>query len=387
MSETARTWGLVLWAAAVVTTIVANMIRPGPGMEDIWPWAGGLLAFPIGALVVLVRSRRNTIGRLLAVVATAAGFDFGLTWLSVTFADQRWGAYAESFTIPASVGIFTGIFAILHLFPTGQPISVAHRRLFTAMLIWMGTAGVVGLFAPGAVGFSGRPNALGIAPAWTTTLFDLFALGLPLFGGGGLLVLFLRLRRAGPIERAQLKWFFTGAAVFAPVMFVVVLVPESGNRFWENATALVALLAFWSLPAAIVVAIVRYHLYDIDRLVSRSATYLVVAGVLTLIYVACVVALQAVVPAGSSQLSVAASTLAVAGLFAPVRSRVQQRLDRRFNRAHYEAGAITHEFARRLQQEIDLETIQTDLLRAVAGTVQPGAIQLWLSPARGSGRT
>ena len=141
---------------------------------------------------------------------------------------------------------------------------------------------------------------------------------------------------------------------------------------------LAAMLAFWSVPAAIVIAIVRYHLYDIDRIVGRTVTYVVVAGVLAAVYAGCVVALQSVLPAGSSQVSVAASTLAAAGLFSPLRRAVQHRLERRFNRARYETGAVRRLFARRLQQQIDLEAIESDLLAAVSSTLQPGALQLWL---------
>ena len=379
MSQRARTWGLVLWAALVIVIIVANMVRPGPGMEDIWPWAGGLLAFPIAAVIVLVRVPRNTIGRLLGVVATAAGVDFALSWVAVSLAGSPQAGYAEAATAPASVTIFIAILGLLHLFPTGRPVARWHRWVLLALVAWGGAFAVLGLFAPGPAGFSGAANPLAIGPAWIGSLFDAGFAGVPLFGLLGIVVLVVRRRRAGPVERAQLKWFFAGSALLTLVLALLTNSGQLANVVAETLSQLLAMFAFWCLPAAIVVAIVRYHLYDIDRLVSRTATYLVVAGVLTAVYALCIVSLQVMVPAGSSQVAVAASTLAVAGLFAPVRSRVQQRLDRRFNRARYEAGAITRDFARRLQQQIDLETIQADLLRAVEGTVQPGAIQMWLT--------
>ena len=138
------------------------------------------------------------------------------------------------------------------------------------------------------------------------------------------------------------------------------------------------LVCFWSLPAAIVIAVTRYRLYDIDRVLSRTVSYLLVAGILTGVYVLSVFALQRVLPFGRSQVAVAASTLAAAGLFAPVRRIVQQRIERRFNRARYEARAVTQQFTRRLQREFELDVIEGDLTAVIAQTMQPRVVQVWL---------
>jgi hypothetical protein len=378
--ETARTWALLLSAAAIVGIIAANMIRPGPGMEGMWPWAGGLMAFPISAAVVLLRARGNAIGRLLGFVAVAAGIDFALSWMAVSYAGTPQAAYAAAFTTPASVGIFIGILAVLHLFPTGRPISRWHRRVVVALGVWGVGFAILGLFVPGPAGFSRVANPMGVGSQWVGTLFEAGFFGVPLFALAGVVILFLRRRKAGPVERAQLKWFFAGAAVLTLVLIFATNSGESDNVVVETVAQTLVMFAFWSLPAAIVVAIVRYHLYDIDRLVSRTVTYVVVAGVLTAVYAGCVVALQSVLPAGGSQLAVAASTLAVAGLFAPLRTRVRSRLDRRFNRARYEAAAVTANYARNLQHQINIDAIESDLLGAVARTLQPGTAALWLRP-------
>ncbi len=383
MKDTARGWALALAAAAVVLIIIANMVRPGPGMEGSWPWAGGLMAFPIGAAIVLLRAPGNTIGRLLAFVALAAGTDFALSWLAVTYADRVVAAYLEALTTPATVGIFAGILAVLHLFPNGRPLNGWHRRVVVALGVWFTGSALLGLIGPGPVGFSQTPNPLGFGPQWTRDALDALLLGVPLFAAAGVVVLFLRRREATPVERAQLRWFFAGGTALAVTLAVALNSGESESRLVEIVASVLVMLAFWSLPAAIVIAIVRYHLYDIDRLVSRTVTYLVIAGVLAAVYGASVVLLQSFLPAGASSLAVAASTLAAAGLFSPVRGQVQQRLERRFNRARYEAGAVTHEFVRRLQQQIDLEAIESDLLIAVARTLQPGSVRMWLRPAAG----
>jgi hypothetical protein len=381
MTARARTWAVALWLAVVVATLLLSAVRPGPGMEDAAPWAVGLLGFPVAAAVLLVRAPGNVIGRVLAVVATAAALDLGLSLAVVNYPDEPWAQIAELLTLVAAIVNFGGIVGLLHLFPTGQPLGPRHRLLLRFSLFAGCVFAVLGMISPAPVGFREQPNELAIGPAWTATAFDVGFLTIPVLVVIGVVVLVLRRRRADSVVRAQLKWFFAAAAFFGLTLTVSALAPEWGSDGAEGAAGVIVVLAFWSVPAAVVVAVVRYHLYDIDRIVSRTATYLVVAGVLASVYVGSVLLLQSLLP-GASQLAVAGSTLAVAGLFAPVRTQVQRRLERRFNRAHYEAGAVTRDFARRLQQQIDLETIETDLVRAVQGTVQPGAVQMWLAPAR-----
>ncbi|MDQ6650201.1 MAG: hypothetical protein M3Z02_08805, partial [Actinomycetota bacterium] len=120
----------------------------------------------------------------------------------------------------------------------------------------------------------------------------------------------------------------------------------------------------------------RYRLYDIDRIVSRTVSYAAVTGVLIALYVGLVTAFGQLV--GSSSLSVAAATLAVAALFQPLRRRVQAGVDRRFNRARYDAAGVVEVFSQRLRHEVNLETLSTDLVAVVRQTVQPAAVSLWL---------
>ena len=140
-------------------------------------------------------------------------------------------------------------------------------------------------------------------------------------------------------------------------------------------------LSVWAIPVAIGVAILRYRLYDIDR-ISRTVTYGLLTALLGLLYTAGVVGFGRLLNPGgdSSQLAVAASTLAVAALFQPARRTVQAAVDRRFNRARYDAARTLEAFRGRLREEIDLDTLSAELLAVINQTMQPTRVSLWLRP-------
>jgi hypothetical protein len=135
------------------------------------------------------------------------------------------------------------------------------------------------------------------------------------------------------------------------------------------------------------IAITRFHLYDIDRIVSRTVAYTMILGTLALVYLGVVLGLQAIVPAGGSELVVAGATLAVAALFAPLRRRVRRRLDQRFDRTRYEAVQVLEAFGQRVRREIDRETLAVDLVQVAGRTVHPTSASLWLSSRRSAHRT
>ncbi len=137
-------------------------------------------------------------------------------------------------------------------------------------------------------------------------------------------------------------------------------------------------------PAAVLVAVLRYRLYDIDRIVSRTVTYGVLTATIVVVYVAVVALLsQLGLPEGSSDVVVAAVTLTVAGVAGPVRRRLQAAVDRRFDRARYDAARAVDAFAARLRDQVDLDEITGGLRDTVAATVAPGRVSVWLRPDRG----
>ena len=137
------------------------------------------------------------------------------------------------------------------------------------------------------------------------------------------------------------------------------------------------------VPASFTVAILRYRLYDLDRIVSRTVSYAAVTGLLLATYVVVVTTVSRLTPGGSS-LAVAASTLAVAALFQPVRRRMQDLVDRRFNRSRYDAARTVEAFRTRLRSQVDLDTVRADLLTVTRDTMQPTAAALWLRPPDGA---
>jgi hypothetical protein len=183
----------------------------------------------------------------------------------------------------------------------------------------------------------------------------------------------LRFRRSRGVERAQLKWFLLGAAAVGTV-FAATLVPAFNNSAADDVLFPVALTL---LPLSCGLAVLRYRLYDIDRIVSRTVSYGVVTGTIVAVYVG-VVALVEDLLGFSSGVAVAASTLIAAAAFQPLRRRVQRRVDRRFDRAAYDARRTVDGFSGRLRDEVDVDAVRTDLLATVSSAVAPTAASLWL---------
>jgi hypothetical protein len=280
----------------------------------------------------------------------------------------------------AGLGMVT---AVMLLFPTGRLPSPRWRPM-----AWAGAAGLLGHLAaegltPGRgeqllgyenpFGLEGRTGLLRLLGA----LEGLFLLAV-LAAIGSLVI---RFRRARGVERQQLKWF-----VYTAVVALAVLVAASvaladlmehgplGSILW-GATPV-------ALAAAVAVAVLRYRLYEIDRLVNRTLVYGLLTVLLGAVYAAGVFAAGRLLdPAdGQSELAVAASTLAVAALFQPARRRVQELVDRRFDRRRYDGARTVAAFSARMRDELDLDTLSSELLAVVDRTVQPSGMSLWLRP-------
>jgi hypothetical protein len=195
----------------------------------------------------------------------------------------------------------------------------------------------------------------------------------------------IRFRGARGVERAQLRWIAVAVvatgAVWLGMVALNILAPNShvANASWGAAFTSVGLI-----PIGIGLAVLRYRLYEIDRVVSKTLLYASLTLVLGATYVGLVLLGQAVSSAvtGSSSLSVAVSTLVVAALFLPVRSRLQRVVDRRFNRRRYDAQRTLEGFGARLREQIDLGTLERDLQGVVTETMQPAHASLWLREAR-----
>jgi hypothetical protein len=221
------------------------------------------------------------------------------------------------------------------------------------------------------IGIPGVPN-----PEYGWLSVPLFTL-YPLFMGAVVFSLFLRFRRARSVERLQLKWFLLacGSAVVAlTTEFVLEGFGISEPPWWLEAWIS---LSFLGIPIAATLAILRYRLYEIDRIISRTLSYALVVGLLAAVYLGALTWLTTLLP-DQSQLVVAAATLGVAALFNPLRRRVQSGVDRRFNRSRYDAQRVMDGFAESLRDEVDSDEVMTGWVGVVTETMQPTSVSVWM---------
>jgi hypothetical protein len=186
-------------------------------------------------------------------------------------------------------------------------------------------------------------------------------------------------RRAHGDVREQYKWFTAGAAISLVGIVVLTVAESNGGSGLAGVANTVAIYATGvAFPLGMGVAILRYRLYEIDRIISRTLAYAIVTGLLVGVY-AGLVLLATRVLGFTGSVSVAASTLAAAALFAPLRGRVQRIVDHRFNRARYDADRTIAAFAARLQGAVDLDTVRADLTGVVGSALEPAHVSLWVA--------
>jgi hypothetical protein len=370
------------------------------GELGVLPFSLVIFTFPAVGVLLTRRDPTNAVGWLLLGV--------GLCWAVRGFwfdGYLRWAVEVHPGSLPGAgvVGALTfplwipmvgliGTFLIL-LFPDGALPSPRWRPLGRACAVVMLGLYVMSVVRPGPVQQAPvsdlrNPFALdALAPA--TPMLDTAVLLLPLCILGCASALVVRFRRSRGVERLQLKWLATAGAFFASGYLVLMgsgawaaLTDAGPPPQWFDVAVDLYFLSFALIPLAIGVAVSRHGLYEIDRLLSRTVGYAVVTGLLVATYAGLVTGVSRLTPSSSS-LAVAGSTLAVAALFQPLRRRVQHTVDRRFNRARFDAEATVEEFSRRLRSEVDLEAVCDDLLGVVRHTVEPAAAGVWLRPRDG----
>ena len=186
-------------------------------------------------------------------------------------------------------------------------------------------------------------------------------------------------RRSSGDYRQQLKWLAIGGAICLSGLVLVTVLSNTGSNILRAIGTVGLVVGLVALPVSFGVAILRYRLYEIDRLVSRTISYLLVTGLLAGVFLSLTVLTTRVLPF-SSPVGVAASTLAAAALFNPLRKRIQRLVDRRFNRSRYDAEATVTAFRTRLREALDLETVQHQLLQTVDRAIEPTHSSLWTRP-------
>jgi hypothetical protein len=386
-------WTLTLLGLAVTVWLDRLLIEAGlPELAtvlsrgNLTSAVAGVSAATVGALVAS-RRPRHRVGWLLVALGlslAASGFAFSYT---------RYGLVARPGALPAAgylAGFANGAVFInlsltgfvLLLAPTGKLLSPRWRWWARVQVAALVVAFLSSAVAPRPL-YPEYPeigNPLGVAALADGPLTAAFPVGALLVlagllaGAGSLLS---RFRRAHGLERLQLRWLAWGAALAAVALLVALtaLVVEGDGVVLQAAVGICVAL----LPLATGAAILRYRLYDLDRIISRTLAYGLLTVLLGLGYAGIVLGLGRLLPQGSS-LVVAAATLAVAAVFQPARRRIQQTVDRRFNRRRHDAGQTIAAFSARLRDQVDLDTLTAELLAVVDETMQPTRALLWLRP-------
>lgn len=226
------------------------------------------------------------------------------------------------------------------------------------------------------------PNPIGFLPMdlFNGPLGALWGLGLVTMGSASVLSLFVRYRSASTVERQQIKWLLFAGGIFVSFYAgTYFFTNTSDTNGWEN---LLFVLSVLTLPTAIAISILRYRLYDIDLIIRRTLQYVLLSGLLSLVYFGGVALLQAMVGGQSSPLIIVLTTLTIAALFNPLRRRVQDFIDRRFYRQRYDTEKALAEFAAAARSETDLAQLSFHLTTVVQETLQPAEVNLWLMPYR-----
>jgi hypothetical protein len=391
-SVSLRTWRIVLGTLAVLSLAAAIPLSVLSDQVANLVIAA-VIGVPSAAIGVLVTRRQpgNPLGWLFLVsavcqfIGTVGGgyallvYHFGhhLPLGPVALAlDQIWGPSLVVFVV-----------AIL-LFPDGRLptrfwrwVLRVYVVLFVTLLVAEAVA-IAGALAahPVRVDESGGLAAVDHPVGWFNAVQGMIIIGIFVLSLSFILRQALSWRRASGERRQQLKWLASGASVSIVCLILAGNVGASsgnGPTFWGVLGGL-AWMGVTALPVSIGVAILKYRLYEIDRIISRTLAYAIVTGLLVGVY-AGLVLLATEVFGFHSGVAVAVSTLVAAALFSPVRRRVQHVVDRRFNRARYDAERTVNEFAGRLQDVVDPDAVRADLAGVVDAALEPTHVSVWLS--------
>jgi hypothetical protein len=343
------------------------------------------LAFATVGLVLTLRRPANPIGWLYA----GAGLGGSLTtplapWVDQLLAEQRPLPLAAQLNAVVAdlnwvIPIALGVTLPALLLPDGRLRSRRWRLVVAASVGGIVLLLVGGSVAPGPLQGLPIDNPFGLAGVAGTVAWVVAYTGAALHWASlvaALVCVVLRYRASRGTERQQMRWVGAGAA--GGVLGLLLAFP--GVLGWlPAATSYVLFVGLWCPPVGVAVAVLRYRLWELDRLVSRTVTYALLTALLVVPYLLIVPATSRLA-GDAGGLAVAATTLAAAAAFQPLRRRVQDVVDRRFNRRRYDAARTVEQFAARLRDQVDLDALSAELLAVVDQTMQPSQAWLWLRP-------
>jgi hypothetical protein len=405
-SEASRTH-TAAWAAwiicalclglATVDLVLVALNSSHPNIRIPEPWIGhtvSAVAFSTVGAVVGSRRPENPIGWLFCAIGIFA---------AIVLLSSEYAAYvllAQPDSLPGGLAMvwirawvwvpYVGFFVLLFLvFPEGWPQSRALRWFASLVLFVIAYGTILAAFSPGPIDAIGGAvdNPLGMEAlrgVGTNSAVGplesvLYALGIVAAAS-----LFGRMRRARGVQRQQLKWFAYATVVLVGGVVLGFTVSEATGVQWLGEIGFVLrMVGLTGLPIAIGIAVLRYRLYNIDRIINRTLVYGSLTATLLALYFGGIVVLQRIfvlLTGEKSTVAVVASTLLIAALFTPLRRRIQSGIDRRFYRRKYDARKTLEAFSLTLRDETDLEALSGDLVGVVRETMQPAHVSLWLRP-------
>ncbi|MGB7859694.1 MAG: hypothetical protein WBM90_04295 [Acidimicrobiia bacterium] len=371
---------LVQWFLMVVGTLITVWLSVSIATAEVDPWNAIVpMATLVPALIVLLRRDWHIVGWLLLLVAGTSAAQFAEV-STTNILSPPWLGWVYAVL---NVGFWAAMAALVAVFPDGignqlgTPrvvdrvivIGAASATFLSALSTEVSAAGWNGPFAPPRYD---NPLGFGLFPGEVGEALGFLALGLFVVATATLVV---RARRATGDSRQQHIWVlfpFAVLVVGVPIAIVITeLRGEAGGEWF------VAVLAYVAIPICFGVAMTRYRLYDIGKIISRTVTYTIVVVALGALYFGMVTLISAVLPTQNA-LGVAASTLAAAAVFNPVRKRIQRRVDRRFNRSAYQAEMISEEFAAELRRSLTAEELTQLWTQTVNDFLHPARSGVWI---------
>jgi hypothetical protein len=385
---------LIILLVAADTPLASATQWAGTGYGENLAAAIAVLPMTFVGFVVARRQPGNPLGWMflaLVAVIVLGGVGADYAWLSYQLGHHLPVAVAGVFLAPAWVWLLVTLPLAILLFPDGRLPSPRWRPVLWVYLAvaacWPVSiyAVTIRAVAAGNIHLNSGGDLLAVddpagSSAWLGSVEGLILPVLAVFWLLFAASQVMSWRRADGVRRQQLKWLASGAVVCMAALTFIALV---GTLDTSPSPALVAVgdiatIGIVALPVCIGVAILRYRLYDIDRIISRTLAYAIVTGLLVGVY-AGLVLLATRVMSLHSTVAVAVATLAAAALFNPVRRRVQRRVDRRFNRARYDADQMVAGFAARLKDTVDLDSVRDDLAGVVQQALEPAHVSVWIN--------
>jgi hypothetical protein len=399
-----RTASRVAWiicalclALATIDLVLVALNSAHPDMRIPEPWIGhtvSAVAFSTVGAGVGSRRPENPIGWLFCAIGVCA---------AIVLLSSEYAAYAllaQPDSLPGGLAMvwirawvwvpYVGLFVLLFLvFPEGRPQSRALRWFTSLVLFVIAYGTVLAAFSPGPIDAIGGAvdNPLGMEPlrgVGTNSAVGPVESVLYVLGIVAAASLFARMRRARGVQRQQIKWFTYATVVLVGGVVLDFTVSEATGLRWLGEIGFVLrMVGLAGLPMAIGIAVLRYRLYNIDRIINRTLVYGTLTAMLVALYFGGIVVLQRIfvlLTGEKSTLAVVASTLLIAALFTPLRRRIQSFIDRRFYRRKYDARKTLEAFSAKLRNDTDLDALSEVLVGVVRETMQPAHVSLWLHP-------